>query len=66
MSGQIKTMIDKIILERAHGNPTLMLTTKTKLMLKGIDPDKFGAGAEDDPGIIDKLRKLEQELSVAL
>ena len=66
MSGQIKTMIDKIILERAHGNPTLILTTKTKLMLKGIDPDKFGAGSEDDQGILDRLRKLAQELSVAL
>jgi len=66
MPGQIKTMIDKIITVRAHGNPTLIITTKTKLMLKGIDPDKFGAGSEDDPGIIDKLRRLAQELSVAL
>lgn len=57
MARQIKTMIDKIISEHAHGNPTLIITTKTKLMLKGIDPEKFGAGSEGDPAIVDKLRK---------
>lgn len=66
MPGQIKTMIDKIISERAHGNSTLVNTTRTKLLLKGIDPEKFGSGSTDDPAIIDKLRKLAQELSVAL
>lgn len=66
MPGQIKAMIDKIITERAHGNPTLANTTRTKLLLKGIDPEKFGAGSADDPVIVEKLRKLAQELSVAL
>jgi hypothetical protein len=66
MPGQIKTMIDKIITLRAHGNPVLINTTRAKLLLKGVDPDKYGATSADDPAIIDKLRKLAQELTVAL
>ena len=66
MPGQIKTMIDKIIAKRAQGNETLINTTKTKLILKGIDPDKFGSGSPDDPVIVGKLKTLAQELNLHL
>ena len=66
MPGQIKTMIDKIIKERAKGNQTLINTTRTKLLLKGIDPEKFGSGSPDDPVIVNKLQALAHELNVHL
>ena len=66
MPGQIKAMIDKIISERAKGNATLINTTKTKLLLKGINPDKFGSGSPDDPVILGKLQTLARELNVIL
>jgi hypothetical protein len=66
MPGQIKTMIDKIIDQRSKGNATLVNTTKTKLLLKGIDPGKFGPASPDDPAIVARLRVLANELSVTL
>lgn len=66
MPGQIKVMIDRIIAERAKGNATLISTTKTKLLLKGIDPDKFGSGSLDDPVIMGKLQTLAHEMNVIL
>ena len=62
MAGQIKKMIDKIIDQRANGNSTIVNIVRTKMILKGINPDKFNEASEDDPAVIEKLKKLEQEL----
>jgi hypothetical protein len=66
MPGKIKIMIDRIVAERSHGNQTLVTTTKTKLLLKGIDPDKFSATSPDDPEIIARLQVLAKDLNVKL
>ena len=66
MPGKIKIMIDKIVVERAKGNATLIATTKTKLLLKGIDPDKFNPASPDDPVIMGKLQALATELNIIL
>jgi hypothetical protein len=66
MAGRIKTMVDKIVAQRSKGNPTLVATTRTKLLLKGIDPEKFGLSSPDDPAIIAKLQLLAKELNVTL
>jgi hypothetical protein len=34
---------------------------KTKLMLKGIDPNKFTVQSPDDPAVIGKLEALLKE-----
>lgn len=64
MAGKIKQMIDEIIKHQSQGNPAMAHFAKTKLTLKGINPDKFDASSEDDPGIIAKLTALADELSV--
>jgi len=64
VTGKIKKMIDTIIEEKAKGNQTLVNVTRTKLILKGINPDKFDANSEDNPEIIAKLRTLASELGV--
>jgi len=66
MSGQVKSLIDKIISERSKGNPTIVNTTKTKLILKGIDPDKWDAASPDDVQVISKVKQIAQELGVTI
>lgn len=62
MAGKIKQMIDAIINQRAKDNPMLERVIKTKLILKGINPNKFTPESADDPVVIAKLEKMIQEL----
>ena len=62
MAGRIKQMIDSIIEQRSKGDPLLIKTTKTKLMMKGININRYSFQSEDDPIIIEKLEKLIAEL----
>jgi hypothetical protein len=62
MAGKIKQMIDTIIAQRAKDNPMLAGVIKTKLMLKGIDPNKFTPQSDDDPAILAKLDVVAKEL----
>ncbi len=62
MAGRIKQMIDSIIEQRSKGDPLLVKTTKTKLMMKGININRYTFQSEDDPIIIEKLEKLIAEL----
>lgn len=62
MAGKIKQMVDTIISQRAKDNPMLVGVIKTKLMLKGIDPNKFTPHSDDDPAIIAKLEAVIKEL----
>jgi hypothetical protein len=56
----------KIIQERSKGNPTIAFTTETKLVLKGINPDKWNDTSEDDPVVIDKLKQIGSEFGIRL
>jgi hypothetical protein len=64
MAGLIKIMIDKIITQKAKGNVTMINLTKTKLILKGVNPDKFTAASEDDSAVIQKVRVIGKEMGV--
>jgi hypothetical protein len=66
MAGKIKRIINEIISQRSNGNPTFILTTKTKLVLKGINPDKFTASSEDDPAMIQKVLAVARDMGVKL
>jgi hypothetical protein len=66
MAGQIKKMLDKIIETRSQGDRVIALTTKTKLVLKGINPEKYGDDSEDDPAVISRVKQIAQELGVAI
>ncbi len=66
MSGKIHSMISTIINERAKGNPSLESSTRTKLILKGIDPSNFSEKSEDDPVIIEKLLKVASDMGITL
>ncbi|MEK7433856.1 MAG: hypothetical protein AABZ74_12035 [Cyanobacteriota bacterium] len=66
MAGQIKNLVEQIIKVRCNGNPTLINPTKIKLILKGINPDKFNDESEDDPIIIGKLQTIIKDLNLVI
>ncbi len=66
MAGQIKMLIDKIIRERSKGNETVALTTKTKIILKGINPNQWDENSPDDPAVIEKLKQVAKEFSIQI
>jgi hypothetical protein len=66
MAGQIKHIIDRIIEQRAHGNQTIATTTVTKMIIRGIDPDKFSAQSPDDPEVVTRVKVIAAEMGVYL
>jgi hypothetical protein len=64
MAGQIRNIIDTIIERRSRGNPTIALTTKTKFILKGVNPDRYDRASADDPAIIAKVKAIAAEMGV--
>lgn len=66
MAGKIKSMCNTIIAKRAAGNPVVEKLTKTKLVLKGVNPDQFTANSPDDQVIISKLVQIAKDLGVTL
>jgi hypothetical protein len=62
MAGRIKQLIDHIISQRAQNNPMLERVIKTKLILKGINPNKYTLQSNDDPVILEKLEKMMTDL----
>ena len=66
MAGQIKIMIDSLLAQRSKGNNTLFYATKTKLTLKGLNPDRFNSSSPDDPALIAKVKSIAAELGVRL
>jgi len=62
MAGKIRQMIDSIITQRAKDNPMLERVIKTKLILKGINPNKYTLQSDDDPGVLAKLEKMIADL----
>jgi len=64
IAGKIHSMIETICNERSKGNQVVYNTTKTKLLLKGINPDSYGPSSPDDPAVIAKLRDVAREMGV--
>jgi len=64
MPGRIKSIIDKIIEEKSKGSDLIKLTLKTKFVLKGVDTDKYSEISQDDPAVIEKLKKIAKDFNV--
>lgn len=62
--GSIKSMIDQIIRQRGRGNAMLEGVTRTKLLLKGINPALFLDTTPDDPKVISKVALIGKEFGV--
>jgi len=66
MAGKINRQLHLIITEVAKNNPILMNTTRTKLISKGINPNKFSHDSPDDPEILEKLKDIAEEFGVKI
>jgi len=66
MAGKIKELIDIIIAQRGKGDQKLISMLKTKLILKGIHPDKYNQDSPDYQPVVQKLEKMVQELGIKL
>jgi hypothetical protein len=66
VAGKIKQTIEKIIEQRSKGNQTIRNTTEVKLILKGINPDKYTQDSPDNPEILAKLQQIASEMGVNL
>jgi len=66
MAGKIKTTIDKIVHENAKGNMLIEEMTKTKIIMKGINPRLYTESTEDDPAVLEKLYDLAKNLGLKL
>ena len=64
--GKTRQMIDRIIASRSGGNPIVAKNMKTKLILKGIDPDSYDDDTLDNPKTLDKLRQMAAAMGVTL
>ncbi len=64
MAGEIKRLLDKIIDERSKGNSAIIATTKTKIILKGINVDSYTSASQDDPAVVAKVKQIAVELGV--
>jgi hypothetical protein len=58
MAGKIKRMIEGIVAERSKGNEMLAKAIKTKLILKGINPEHYTDQSDDDSMILNKLENM--------
>lgn len=66
MAGRIKTMIDELIHLRTNGERGLIAPMKIKLIMKGVDPDNFGADSPDNPMVIQRVIGIAKEMGFDL
>lgn len=64
--GQIRSLILEIIDRRSRGNPIIAKTIRSKLLLKGIDVDRYGPDTPDDPAVLEKIKNLAMLLGISL
>jgi hypothetical protein len=64
--GRVKRMLDTIVATRGRSNPLLIRTTRTKLILAGLNPSKFDASTPDDPALLARVRDVAREYGVCV
>lgn len=66
MAGKIKKIIDTIIEYKSQGNSSIERLVKTKMSLRGVNPDDFNSYSEDDSAVIAKLEIMAKEYNVKI
>jgi hypothetical protein len=64
--GKTRQIIDRILAVRSGGNPVIAGNIKTKLMLKGVNPDSYFDDTVDNPITVERLRSLAAQMGVDL
>lgn len=66
MKGEAKKLIELIVEKRAKGDPFLISITRTKLILKGVNPKRYTEDTDDDLTVISKLKDIAREFQLTL
>jgi hypothetical protein len=66
LPGQIKILLEQLILTKSLGDPIVAKMTKIKILAKGIRVDDFHEQSEDEPVVIEKITKIYQDFGVDL
>ncbi|MGD0845026.1 MAG: hypothetical protein ABSA06_11760 [Geobacteraceae bacterium] len=64
MAGKIRQIIDEILNKRAKGNEMLTTIIQSKMLLIGVNPNRYTLQSADDPLIIAKLEKLTKQFNI--
>ena len=64
--GNIKKVIDAIIVRKGKGDPLIVINIRKKLVFKGINPAKYTYETIDDPAVLRKLIELARDLGFKL
>lgn len=59
-------MINQIVTQKARGNQIIASSVRTKMILKGINVDKYNAMSPDDPAVLQKLRDIAKGFGITL
>ena len=66
MTGTIHRLITRLIDQRTGGRPNLAASIKIRLIMKGVDPDRYNEDSADDPAVIARLHIIAKDMSVDL
>jgi hypothetical protein len=64
MAGKIRQIIDEILNKRAKGNEMLTTIIQSKMLLIGVNPNRYTLQSADDPLIIAELEKLTKQFNI--
>lgn len=66
MAGQVHQLIEKLVNARAQGNASVALSTRTKLLMQGIDSAKWTPTSADDSAMIAKVRSVAGAMGLSI
>jgi len=64
--GNIRKVIEAIIVRKGKGDPLIVINIRKKLVFKGINPAKYTCETIDDPVVLRKLIELAKDLGFKL
>lgn len=62
--GHIKHILDHILRQRRGEGPNRAMALRTKLLLRGIDPEAFTKHTPDDPTVLGKVQEIAHRLGL--
>lgn len=62
--GRTKAALDRILRFHSTGAPHRALALRTKLLLRGIDPDAYTAQTPDDPAVLCQVEEIANRLGL--
>lgn len=62
--GRTKRILDRILQQRSAEGPARTMALRTKLLLRGIDPENFTERTPDDPAILRQVQEIARRMGL--